>query len=269
MQDNQRQGMDAEEARRQAMRKFGGVDQTKEIYRTRRGLPFIETSIQDLRYATRMLRKNIGFTVIAVLTLALGIGANAAIFSLVNTILFRPLPIDHPEQVFSINLQNLKNPEQLMAFSYPKYKDYRDRNDVMSGVYAYRFAPVSMSRGGNNERVWSYLVSGNYFDLLGVKAILGRTFSQEDDLVPESNPVAVISYGCWQTRFGGDQNIIGKIVLFNGHQFNVIGVAPKGFIGTEIIFTPEIWVPFMMEAQIEPGSDSLNQRGNSGIFAGC
>ncbi|HZS48898.1 MAG TPA: ABC transporter permease [Blastocatellia bacterium] len=268
MQDNLNQGMSSEEARRAAMRKFGGADQMKESFRRRRGLPPLEVLIQDLKYAIRILRKNIGFTTIAILTLAIGIGANAAIFSLVNTVLLRPLPIENPQQVYSLNLINLKHRDQLAAFSYPKYKDIRDRNDVLTGVYAYRFAPISLSRNGNNERVWSYVVSGNYFDLLGVKPFIGRMFTQAEDQVPDANPVAVISYGCWQSRFGSDPSVVGKTVLFNGHPFNIVGVAPKGFIGTEIIFTPDIWVPFMMEDQVEPGNDNLNNRSNGGLFIG-
>ena len=269
MEDNRRSGMDDDEARYAAMRKFGGSDQMQETHRSRRGLPRIETFVKDLQFAARMLRKNVGFTTIAVLTLALGIGANAAIFSLVSTVLLRPLPINHPEQVFALNLVNLKNPDALAAYSYPKYKDIRDRNDVLDGVYGYRFAPISMSRNGGNERVWGYVVSGNYFDLLGVNAFKGRMFSQSDDLLPGANPVAVISYVCWQTRFGGDESLLGKTVLLNNHPFTIIGVAPKGFTGTETIYTPEMWVPFMMQGQIEPGNNYLDDRGNGGIFLGA
>src|SRR6266550_3372022 len=124
--------------------------------------------IRDIRYALRNFLKRPGFTAIAIITLALGIGANTAIFSLVNTVLLRPLPVLHPEQIVSVAVRG-KN-DSILAFSYPNYKDFRDRNDVLAGLLIYRFAPQSLSRSGNNERVWSYEVSGNYFDMLGVQA---------------------------------------------------------------------------------------------------
>src|SRR4029434_7272089 len=147
---------------------------------------------QDLRYGVRMLLKHKGFTAVAVLSLALGMGANTAIFSLVNSALLRPLPIAKPEQLVALN--NTAENRMFPSFSYPNYKDFRDRNEVFSGLIAYRYAPLSMSHDGINERVWSYLVTGNYFEVLGVKAALGRVISEEDDLKADANPVAVLSY---------------------------------------------------------------------------
>ncbi|HXG68903.1 MAG TPA: ABC transporter permease [Blastocatellia bacterium] len=228
----------------------------------------METLIQDLRFGIRRLLASPGFTFIAILSLALGIGANTAIFSLVNTILLRPLPVAQPEQVVAVNQVDLRNPSGFANFSYPNYVDFRDRNEVLSGMYAHRFVPLSLSRGGNNERVWGYLVSGNYFDVLGVSAFKGRLFSQEDDRAPGAHPVAVVSYGGWQRRFGSDPDLVGKTILLNGHTFTVIGIAPENFTGTELIFTPEIWVPMMMARQIEPGSNWLERRGTGVLFAG-
>jgi predicted permease len=225
----------------------------------------METSVQDIRYAFRAMLKTPGFTAIAVLSLALGIGANAAIFSLVNAILFRPLPVSEPARLFDVI--PTRQGSEFNNFSYPLYRDFRDRNEVFEGLAVYRFAPVSLSREGNNERIWGYLVSGNYFDLLGVKPAAGRFFTQEEDRVPGANAVAVLSYGCWKRRFGGDPNLVGKEITINGNRFDVVGIAPEGFGGTVIIFTPEIWVPAMMAGQIEPGSNWLDQPGNGVLFA--
>ncbi len=218
---------------------------------------------QDLRYGARMLRKQPGFTLIAALTLSLGIGANTAIFSLVNTVLLRPLPVAQPDRV--VEVTPLREGEDIGAISYPFYKDLRDQNEALDGLAAYRFVPLSLSRSGNNERLWGYLVSGNYFDALGVRAAQGRMFTQEEDRAPGANPVVVLSYGCWQRRFGGDPNLVGKNITLNNHSFTVVGVAPPEFNGTVLIFTPEIYAPINMAKQIEPGSNWLDNR-RSGVL---
>lgn len=220
---------------------------------------------QDFRYAVRTLLKRPGFVVLAVLSLGLGIGANTAIFSLVNLVLFRPLPVAAPEQLYSVAVRG--RDDGVLAFSYPNYVDFRDRNEVLAGLIVHRFAPMSLSRNGQNERVWGYLVSGNYFDVLGVKAALGRTFTSDDDRTKLASPVAVLSYGCWRRRFGGDPSVVGRDVLINSHSFKVVGVAPEGFVGTEMIYTPEIWVPMMMQPWIEPSYNWLDARGTQNIFA--
>ncbi|MGI8655951.1 MAG: ABC transporter permease [Pyrinomonadaceae bacterium] len=221
--------------------------------------------IQDVRFSFRRLLKSPGFTAVALLSLALGIGANASIFSLVNTVLLRPLPAAQPEQLVGV-YGTLSGQSDVTLISYPNYTDYRDRNEVFTGLLAYRFAPVSLSHSGANERLWGYVVSGNYFDVLGVKPALGRTFTPEEDKTPNSHPVVVMSYGSWQRRFGGDPSIVGKTVLLNGHTFTIIGIAPKDFNGTEVAYAPELWVPAMMAGQIEPGSDWLTQRGDANLF---
>ena len=225
----------------------------------------METLFKDLRYGIRSLLKRPGFAAIAVITLALGIGANTAIFSLVNTVLLRSLPVDHPEQIVSVSLR--AKGDALNAFSYPNYIDFRDRNQVLSGLLAYRFVPMSLSRGGNNERIWSYEVSGNYFDVLRVQAIKGRTFFAEEDRARLSHPVAVVSYTCWQRRFGADPDLVGKDVLLNNHQFKIIGIAPEGFKGTEFIYTPEMWIPAAMLEWAEPGAKYLDDRNAGNFFA--
>ena len=219
----------------------------------------MQTLWQDLRYGARMLAKHPGFTLIAVLTLSLGIGANTAIFSLVNTILLRPLPVREPNRLVSVFPTILRTHEP-QSFSYPNYVDVRDRNDVFTDLAAFHFAVISLSRNGNNEIVYGCLASGNYFEMLGVQAILGRTFTPEDDRTPGAHPVAVLSYASWQKRFGGDRNIVGQTALLNHQSCTIIGVAPPRFNGTEIIFAPELWAPMMMLEQIEREAKQLEQR---------
>jgi predicted permease len=221
--------------------------------------------IKDIRYGLRNFLKRPGFTIIAVVTLALGIGANTAIFSLVNTVLLRPLPVPHPDQLTEV-YGTFHNGADYTIQSYLNYKDYRDRNEVFSGLLAYRFAPMSISYEGRNERVWGYLVSGNYFDVLEVQPFLGRYFAADEDKTPGSHPVAVITYGAWQKRFASDRGIVGKPVALNGRVFTVIGVAPEGFHGTEVAYAPELFVPMMMSREVEPGSDWLESRNSDNIF---
>lgn len=209
--------------------------------------------------------KRPGFTAIAVVTLALGIGANTAIFSLVNTVLLRPLPVANPEQLVEL-YGTYHNGADYTIQSYLNYKDYRDRNDVFSGLIAYRFAPMSVSHEGRNERLWGFLVSGNYFEVLGVKPFMGRSFAPEEDKTMGTHPVAVITHGCWQKRFASDPAIIGKNVSLNSHAFTVIGVAPEGFNGTEVAYGPEFFVPFMMAKEIEPGSNWIDYRDSDNLF---
>jgi predicted permease len=223
----------------------------------------MSTLIKDIRYGIRGLLKRPGFASVAIITLALGIGANTAIFSLVNTVLLRSLPVSQPSQIFSVAVRG--KDDSMSAFSYPNFVDFRDRNQVLSGLIAYRFLPLSLSRDNNNERIWGYEVSGNYFDVLGVQAVKGRTFLPEEDRTRLSHPVAVISYGCWQRRFGGDASLVGRDVLLNNHPFRIIGIAPERFKGTELVYTPEIWLPASMMEWAEPGNMSLDNR-NAGNF---
>ena len=224
----------------------------------------MDSLIKDIRYAVRSLIKRPGFVAIAVITLALGIGANTAIFSLVNTVLLRSLPVDRPNEIVSVAVRG--KDDSMSAFSWPNYKDFRDRNEVLSGLLVYRFVPLSLSRGGVNERIWGYEVSGNYFDVLNVKAIHGRTFLPEEDKTPNTHPVIVLGYDSWQRRFGGDPSLVGKDILINNHQFRVIGIAPPGFKGTEFVYSPEIWLPVAMVEWAEPGANWLDSRSNRNLF---
>ncbi|HEX5964701.1 MAG TPA: ABC transporter permease [Pyrinomonadaceae bacterium] len=220
---------------------------------------------KEISYAIRSLLQRPGFSLVAVLTLALGIGDNTAIFSLVNTVLLRSLPVERPDEIVAMNMR--REDDAMSAMSYPNYVDFRDRNEVLAGLVVYRFVPLSLSRSGNNERIWAYEVSGNYFDVLGVKPIHGRTFLPEEDKTRLTHPVVVLSYVGWQRRFGGDPAIVGKDILINNHQFRVIGIAPEAFKGTEQVYEPELWLPASMSEWAEPGSTWLDQRSDNNMFA--
>jgi macrolide transport system ATP-binding/permease protein len=263
--ENIDRGMTAEEARMDALRRFGGFEQTKELCRDVRGGGILESLFLDLRYGLRRMLKSPGFSIIAILSLAMGIGANTAIFSLVNTVLFRPLPVFEPERLASAYPVDKSGFAQ--AFSYPDYLDYRARNEVFTDIFVTRFVPMSLSHDGQNERAWGFLVSGNYFDLLGVQAAYGRTFLPEEDQVRLRNPVAVLSFNCWQRRFGADPSLVGKNVILNGHSFTVIGIASEGFTGSELSYIPEFWVPMMMQEWVEPGNHYLDKRSTQNLFA--
>ena len=255
IEDNLRAGMSAAEARRQALMELGGIEQTKELYRDRRGLPLFETLFQDFRFAARMLVKNPGFTSVAVLTLALGIGANAVVFGVVNALVLRPLPVERPN-----DLTFLENKRYGPGQSFPNYKDLRDRNRTFAGLLGYRPAPMELDTAAGPNRIWGYLATGNYFDVLGVKPALGRFFNQSEDLNPGGSPFAVLSYSAWQSLFGADPGIVGKTIRINRSPYAVLGVAPAGFHGTELFYWPQVWVPMMMEPQIEAGRPWLDNR---------
>jgi predicted permease len=220
---------------------------------------------QDLIVALRRLRKTPGFTLAAILTLALGIGANTAIFTVVNGLLFRPLPVERPNQLVFLNMRG--NNTEFPTQSYPDYLDLRDRNTVVSGLAGYRFSPIGFSRGdSNNARLWAYEVTGNYFDMLGVGALRGRVLHPEDDITRGGHPVAVIAYSCWQNYFAGDPDAVGKQMQINGMNYTVVGIAPRAFSGTEVTFSPDIFVPIAMEPQIEAGYHWLDERGDRNLF---
>ncbi len=187
-------------------------------------------------------------------TLALGIGANTTTFSVVNKLLMRPLPVERPDELVFLNTNHGNN------LSYPTYKDFRDRTRTLSGLITYRPAPVSLSLGGTNAHLFGYEVSGNYFEILGVKAILGRTLTPADDQKRLGHPVVVLSYANWKNRFSGDPAAVGKTVKLNGLTYTILGVMPPEFFGTERLLAPEFWVPMAMEPQIEPGNDWLENR---------
>ncbi len=186
--DNLRAGMTPAEARRRALLKLGGIAQVEETYRRRRGMPLVEHLARDVRFGLRSLRHTPSLTGVAILTLGLGIGVNASIFGVLNALVFQPLPVPEPHRVVMVNRHDGATQ------SYPDYRDLRDRNTVLTGLAAYRFAPMNIGDAGTPARVWGYLATGNYFDVLGVPALVGRTFRPEDDRTPGGHPVAVLSY---------------------------------------------------------------------------
>jgi predicted permease len=202
----------------------------------------------------RALRHSPGFTAAALITLALGIGANTATFSAINKLILRPLPVDRPGELVYLNANHGND------LSYPTYKDLRDRTRTLSGLIAYRPAPVSLSLGSTNAHLFGYEVTGNYFEVLGVKAMLGRALTPADDRKRLGHPVAVLSYSAWRRRFAGDPGVVGRTVRINGLGYTVVGVMPREFFGTELLLAPELWVPMAMEPQIEPGNDWLDNR---------
>ena len=215
--------------------------------------------LQDLKIALRRLGKTPGFTAVTIITLALAIGANTTTFSALNRFLLRPLPVHQPKDLFTVSPGTLNQ-------SYPDYIDFRDRNRSLSGLSAYRIAPVAWSQGTKNVHLWGNEVTGDYFDVLGVHAVLGRTLTPEDDRRASPRAVIVLSYTCWQNRFGGDPNVLGKTVKLNGLDYAIVGVMPKGFFGTEILVTPEFFVPMSMEPQIEPDNNWLDRRSTHNIW---
>ena len=223
--------------------------------------------LQDLTVSFRRLRSSPGFTIAAIFTLALGIGANTTIFSLVNAVVFRPFGVHNQNELVFFNMHTAR--AEFPSLSYPDFKDYRERNTSLTDMAMYRIAPVNMSRGGGeNSRLWGYEVTGNYFDLLGVAAVRGRMLRPEDAAKDGGDPLAVISYSCWQRRFAGDPDIAGKKVKVNGMDFTILGVTPEGFIGSELIFTPEIWLPLTMVKQLEGFDWTKERRDGNGFVVG-
>ena len=212
--------------------------------------------MHDLRYAVRMILKNPAFTVIVVLTLALGIGANTAIFSLVNAVLLRPLPFEDSERLVRVCRQP-EDGSELEPMSYLDYLEYRDRAEVFENLAAFSFIPLSVGVGDENQMRFGQIVTGDYFDTLGVDATLGRMLTPADDLQRGGHPVAVISHGYWRRVFGGRAGAIGETVMLSGQPFTIVGVAPEGFAGAMPVMAPDMWVPMMMLGELR--ADSRNQ----------
>src|SRR5205823_8295730 len=188
---------------------------------------WLDTILRDLKYTFRMLARTPGFTAVAVLTLALGIGANTAIFTLLDQVLLRLLPVKNPQQLVLLTMRghHYGNNWGGNAISHPMFRDFQAHNEVFSGMFCRFPSPVSLTFGGQSERVNAELVSGTYFSLLGVKTILGRAFTPEDDRVPNGHPLVMLTYDYWRQRFGGDPGIVGKNLIVNGHNMKVVGVA--------------------------------------------
>ncbi|MGH9687379.1 MAG: ADOP family duplicated permease, partial [Candidatus Acidiferrales bacterium] len=246
IEDNLRARMSAEEARRQALIKLGGVEQTKESYRERRGLPWLESLMQDVRFGLRMLRKNPGFTAVAVLTLALGIGANTAIFSVVSKVLIDPMPYPHADRIVTLRRTVPQNSNFYITSSIPEFMVWRRQSRVFQSTALFDSGPSGLNVTGGNrpEQVPGIRASAGYFKVFEVPMALGRAYTAEEDK-PGGPNVAVISYGLWRGRFGGDPHIIGKAIEVGGNADEVIGVA--NFTAR---FSTDIWLPL----QADPNS---------------
>ena len=221
------------------------------------------TSIwNDIRYAIRGFRRTPLFTAIAVVSLAFGIGANTAVFSLLDQVMLRLLPVKQPEQLVLLTTRGSHYGSNWggNAISYPMYSDFRSHNQVFSGMFCRFPFDVSLGYGNHTERVGAELVSGSYFPVLGVTAALGRTFTPEQDRTPGGEPFAVLSYSFWQTRFSSDRNILGKTLVVNGHDMTVIGIAQPGFDGVELGHSTKVFIPIMMKAQMTPFWDGMKDR---------
>jgi predicted permease len=221
---------------------------------------------QDLKYAFRTLGKNPGFTIVAIITLALGIGANTAIFSLTDQVLLRLLPVERPKELVVLRSpgpspgRNWNDGPGGTSFSYPAYKDLRDQNQVLAGLIARFSTQVSVVAQGSSELATGELVTGNYFSVLGVQPAMGRVFGAEDETAPGANSVVVLSHGYWKRRFGLDPNILNKQLAVNGHSLTVVGVSRAGFSGVQVGQVPDVFIPITLKAQMTPNWDGLADR---------
>jgi macrolide transport system ATP-binding/permease protein len=264
---NLSKGMRPEEARREALRGFGGIEQTKEIYREQRGLPMIETTMQDLRFGLRMLRRSPRFSALAILCLTLGIGANAAVFSWIEGILFRPYPaVTHQERLLALG-GTARGEAGGTPVSWPDYLDLQRSCTLFDSFFVTKITGTTLSIGDRAEVTTGSIVSANYFDAIGVHPILGRGFEPGEDTSRNAHPVTVISYQLWQGRFKGDSQIIGKTQRLGGVLHTIVGVMPEGFYGTFVGWGMQFWVPASMEENFESGGYKLEDRGARWIEA--
>jgi predicted permease len=252
-------GMTPEEARPHARLKFGPVEAVREDYNAEQGLPFVENLLLDVRYALRVLRKSPAFTVVALVTLMLGIGANIVVFGVLNTVLLRPLDVSDPQSLYQIRHKQWMQ-GRLITTSYPAFEDFQRRNTMFSGMIAMNAYSSGALRWRNGVmNVHGDEVSGNYFDLLGVQPELGRFFHAAGEHGPDSAPYLVLSDSLWRSAFQADRSVVGTTVDLNKHPFTVVGVAPAQFHGTERFAWPDYWMPMMNEEQVE-GGDYLHNR---------
>jgi macrolide transport system ATP-binding/permease protein len=254
------QGMHPKEARHAAFRSMGGIEQAKEECRDARKVNVIDNFVQDLRFGLRMLRRSPGFSMLAILCLTLGIGANAAVFSWFEGILFRPYPlVSHQERLLA--LAGTARDEKSTETSWPDLLDLQRNCKLLDSLFVSKITGATLSIGERADITTGSIVSANYFDAIGVHPILGRGFEPGEDVGRSAHPVAVISYQLWQSRFKGDPQIIGKTQRFNNVVHTIVGVAPEGFYGTFVGWAMHFWVPASMEEAFEAGGYKLEDRG--------
>jgi predicted permease len=255
-----REGLSPQESERQARISFGNLALVEERSREVWQWPTLESIWSDVRFALRQLRRSPGFTIAAVLTLALAIGANAVVFSILNAFLLRPLNVSRPESLYQ-----LQHGYEASAYqSYPDYIDLRDRNRSFDDLVAYTVDEVGLDAGGDPTEVWVEEASGNYFDALGIQPYLGHFFHAADEHGANSAPYIVLSYEYWHTHFEDDRNVVGRVVQLNRHPFTILGVAPRNFNGTLLFFNPTMFVPIVEHPAL--GSNDLNTRGDRWVF---
>jgi predicted permease len=261
--DLERSGLSRAEAERRARVEFGAYQRFKEECHKAAGGTLVESLLQDLRLAVRLLHKSPAFTAVAVVTLGLGIGANTVVFSVLNALILRPLNVPHSQALFMIERELGKGytPQQ----SYPDYLDLRDRNRSFDGLVAYEMAPASLSITGNASSIWLYEATGNYFDVLGVQPYLGRFFHSSDEHGVNSAPYIVLSFAYWQSHFQGDPAVVGHTVQLNKYPYTILGIAPPKFRGSELFYAPDLWAPMVNQQQIE-GWNNLDSRGARGMW---
>ena len=258
--DLERTGLKRSEAERRARIEFGGREKYKEEIHQAAGSHFFEVVLQDMRYSVRVLRKSPGFTIAAVLTLALAIGANAVVFSVMNAFVIRPLDVPHADSLYALQHGN----EASGYESYADYVDLRDRNHTFESLLAYNATQLGLDDGRDPSSVWVLEASGNYFDTMQLKPYLGRFFHAADEHGPNSAPYIVLTYDYWHTHFQDDRGVVGRVVRLNKHPFTILGVGPKGYNGTLMFFNPEIFVPIVEHPLI--GGEELNTREHHWVF---
>src|SRR5467141_4642391 len=265
--ENIAKGMSPEEARRSAVRTMGGIPQIEQQCRDARGGSVWDDFTQDLRYGFRQLLRSPGFSALAILCLTLGIGANAAVFSWVEGILFRPYPaVAHQERLFAL-AGTARGETEAGGLSWPDFQDLRRSCTLCEEFFVSKITGSTLSIGDHAETATGSIVSANYFDAIGVRPILGRGFEPGADAGNDSHPVVVISYQLWRNRFKGDPEIIGKMQRFNNVPHTIIGVAPERFYGTFVGWAMQFWVPASMEESFESGGYKLEDRGARWIEA--
>jgi putative ABC transport system permease protein len=252
-------GVNPDEARRSALAQFGGLEYVKEETRDARGTHFIETLLQDVRFAFRILRKTPFITAIALLSLALGIGANTAIFSLVDAVMLRMLPVQNPEQLVRIELRSPASPRPRTSATNPIWEHLRDHQDALSGVIAWSPTTFDLADGGEVNYINGIYASGDYFRMLGVRPVAGRLLAATDD-VRNCSGVAVLGYGFWQSHYAGAEQALGSLIRLNGHAFPIVGVAQRGFFGTDVGEKVDVAIPICAEAILNGKNSSLDVR---------
>jgi len=260
-------GMNPKDARHEAVRNFGGIEQAKELYRDQRGLPLLDTTYQDLRFGLRILGRSPGFSTLAILCLTLAIGANAAVFSWIEGLLFRPYPaVVHQERLMALG-GTTRSDNNVTPLSWPDFLDLKNNSALFDAFFVSKITGTTLSIGERAERATGSIVSANYFDAIGIHPILGRGFEPGEDVGRSAHPVVVISYQLWQGRFKADPAIIGKTQRLNGVVHTIVGVAPENFRGTFVGWAMQFWVPASMEDIFEAGGYKLEDRGARWIEA--